>query len=74
MTRKYRIKEVDDKFYPQFREFWSWYCFRKHIRGGSISLSYYSKIEAEERIELDKKQRIQQKNYKKPKPKYHEVE
>ncbi|MDD2505169.1 MAG: hypothetical protein PHF21_02715 [Bacilli bacterium] len=28
---KYRIKQIDDKFYPQYRRFFIWFYFTEHV-------------------------------------------
>lgn len=48
---KFRIKQVDNKFFPQYRMWLFWFNFQKDIAWGSIDQWFSSKLNA--RIFLD---------------------
>ena len=60
---KYRIKEVDNYFYPQYRFWFMWFCFND---GNYICSCYW----LQDAIDIIQKDIITKKA---SKPKYHEV-
>jgi len=43
---KYRIREYDGKFYPQYRRFFTWFNFEERCYNYYIDVEYYSLHEA----------------------------
>lgn len=58
MSKKYRIKEKNGRFFPQERSFWIWVGFFEwNNKGEFVEIYSNTLIEAEQYIEFEKKKR-----------------